>query len=69
MFQDSGLFKVSFKSVSRVLKGNFTGVSLVCVLIKVIAATRAYGGFVFILNDTNRYMVCFYFKRYKQIHT
>ena len=60
----SGVFKVSFKSVSRVLKGNFMDD-----FIEVIAATRAYGGFVFILNDTNRYMVCFYFKRYKQIHT
>ena len=56
MFQDSGLFKVSFKSVSRVLKGNFTGVSIVCVLIKVIAATRAYGVFVFISNHTNSYI-------------
>ena len=56
MFQDSGLFKVSFKSVSRVLKGNFMGVSIVCVLIEVVAATRAFGGFVFILNDTNSYI-------------
>ena len=49
MFQDSGLFKVSFKSVSRVLKGNFMGV-----FVEVIAATRAYGGFVFIFNHRNR---------------
>ena len=56
MFQDSGLFKVGFKSVSRVLKGNFMGVSIVCVLIEVVAATRAFGGFVFILNDTNSYI-------------
>ena len=56
MLQDSGLFKVSFKSVSRVLKGSFMGVSIVFVFIEVIAATRAYGGFVFILNDTNSYI-------------
>ena len=50
------MFKVSFKSVSRVLKGNFMGVSIVCVLIEVVAATRVFGGFVFILNDTNSYI-------------
>ena len=43
----SGVFKVSFKSVSRVLKGSFMGVSVVFVFIEVIAATRAYGGLVF----------------------
>ena len=37
---------VSFKSVSRVLKGNFMGVSIVCVFIEVIAALRAYGVFL-----------------------
>ena len=42
----SGVFKVSFKSVSRVLKGSFIGVSIVFVFIEVIAATRAYGGLV-----------------------
>ena len=52
----SGLFKVRFKSVSKVLKGSFMGVSIVCVLIEVIAATRAYGVFVFILNHTNSYI-------------
>ena len=52
----SGLFKVRFKSVSKVLKGSFMGVSIVCVLIEVIAATRAYGVFVFISNHTNSYI-------------
>ena len=47
----SGVFKVSFKSVSRVLKGNFMDV-----FIEVIAATRAYGGFVFIFNHRNSYI-------------
>ena len=37
---------VCFRSVSRVLKGSFMGVSIVFVFIEVIAATRAYGGFV-----------------------
>ena len=42
----SGVLKV-FKSVSRVLKGSFMGVTIVFVIIVVIAATRAYGGLVF----------------------
>ena len=40
------MFKVGFKSVSRVLKGSFMGVSIVFVFIEVIAANRAYGGLV-----------------------
>ena len=42
------MFKVSFMNVSRVLKGIFIVISIVCVFIEDIAATRAYGGFVFI---------------------
>ena len=41
------MFKVSFKSVTLVLKGSFMGVSIAFVFIEVIAATRAYGGLVF----------------------
>ena len=52
MFQDSGLFKVSFKSVSRVLKGSVMGVSIVFVFIEVIAATRAYGGLVIVFHPS-----------------
>ena len=41
-----GVFIVSFKSVSRLQKGCFMGVSIVFVFIEVITATRAYGGLV-----------------------
>ena len=50
------MFKVSFKSILRVLKGSFMGVSIAFVFIEVIAATRAYGGFVFIFNHRNSYI-------------
>ena len=40
----SGVFKVSFKSVSRVLKGSYMGVSIVFVFIEVIAATEHMEG-------------------------
>ena len=35
--------KLVFKSVSRVVKGSFMGVSIAIVFIEVIAAARAYG--------------------------
>ena len=47
------MFKVSFKSVSRVLKGNFMGV-----FVEVIAATRAYGGLFFIKGQEIEESLC-----------
>ena len=44
MYQDC--LKLVFKSVSRVVKGSFMGVSIAFVFIEVIEATRAYGGLV-----------------------
>ena len=48
MYQEC--LKLVFKSVSRVVKGSFMGVSIAFVFIEVIAATRAYGGLVFLLG-------------------
>ena len=45
MYQEC--LKLVFKSVSRVVKGSFLGVSTAIIFIEVIAATRAYGGLVF----------------------
>jgi len=36
------------KSISRVLKGSFLGVSIVVRFIEIIAATRAYGGLILV---------------------
>ena len=44
MYQEC--LKLVFKSVSRVVKGSFMGVSIAFVFIEVIASTRAYGGLV-----------------------
>ena len=43
-----GVFKASFKGVSKVLKGSFMGFKLFFVFFEVIAATRAYGGLVWL---------------------
>ena len=45
MYQEC--LKLVFKSVSRVVKGSFMGVSIAFVFIEVIAATRACGGLVY----------------------
>ena len=50
MYQEC--LKLVFKSVSRVLKGSFMGVSIVFVFIEFITATQAYGGLVFIIGKT-----------------
>ena len=52
----SSMFQECLKLVSRVLKGSFMGVSIAFVFIEVIAATLAYGGFVFIFNHRNSYI-------------
>ena len=44
MYQEC--LKLVFKSVSRVVKGSFMGVSIAFVFFEVIAATQAYGGLV-----------------------
>ena len=46
MYQEC--LKLVFKSVSRVVKGSFMGVSIAFVFIEVIAATRANGGLVLV---------------------